>query len=380
MALSFLTLRLCVILLMVQKSQGWNTVWMGEKTLVNNGISTTKLNWWVDPGFLIAINPIRHPKDFSPRHPKAHTQVPGGHSSAGPGKPFGTGDFEKSNPWKINVERKNGSFGSDDFPFSIGWFWGSMLHFRGVHPWTLTVLLAGKSSCSRSETHRLIHGGKSPANLQICWIDLPLGCEISSENHRRMTRGTIFRQREKNNPKPSFAIGQLGGLGGRSRLFYRFFFVGRPLIWIPNSWNSTFLYWEALAFKNQVRNLYISFLWLTNDVLSFGKLEAFSLQPLEGHQLFLSVVLSQIVLMICSGRGMRDDIPPSRFRLKQTSQGYRTARTCPHPWGVSRHGFSFLSPTKKQGVALPKLPAIFWQKKETPTRPWMPLFWGEQPG
>lgn len=70
--------------------------------------------------------------------------------------------------------------------------------------------------------------------------------------------------------------------------------------------------------------------------------------------------------MICSGRGMRDDIPPSRFRLKQTSQGYRTARTCPHPWGVSRHGFSFLSPTKKQGVALPKLPAIFVGCKRNP--------------
>ena len=33
-----------------------NHLWVGIKNLVNNGISTTNLNWWVEPGFLVAIN------------------------------------------------------------------------------------------------------------------------------------------------------------------------------------------------------------------------------------------------------------------------------------------------------------------------------------
>ena len=37
-----------------QKSQ--TTTWDGAKARVNKGISTTNLNWWVDPGFLVAIN------------------------------------------------------------------------------------------------------------------------------------------------------------------------------------------------------------------------------------------------------------------------------------------------------------------------------------
>ena len=80
--------------------------------------------------------------------------------------------------------------------------------------------------------------------------------------------------------------------------------------------------------------------------------------------------------MICSGRGMRDDIPPSRFRFKQTSQRYRTARTCPHPWGVSRHGFPSWAQQKNRVSPCQSCQRFLLAAKETPTQPWMPLFWG----
>ena len=177
----------------------------------------TNLNWWVDPGFLVAINPRRHPKDFSPaRHPKAHTQVPGGHSSAGPGKPFGAGDFEKSNPGKINMERKNGGLVSlVQMIFLFNWvILGVHVKFQGCTPlktnsfpgWKILIFKVGNTS-----THSWWKISSQSADM-LDYDPKPPACENSSENHRRMT-WNFFRLGKKNT-KTFICHWPTGGVGG----------------------------------------------------------------------------------------------------------------------------------------------------------------------
>ena len=177
----------------------------------------TNLNWWVDPGFLVAINPFWHPKDFSPaRHPKAHTQVPGGHSSAGPGGHLGLEIWRNLTPGKSTWNGK-----MEVWLVWFRWFsfftWvilGFHVEFQGCTPlktnsfpgWKILIFKVGNTS-----THSWWKISSQSADM-LDYDPKPPACENSSENHRRMT-WNFFRLGKKNT-KTLICHWPTGGFGG----------------------------------------------------------------------------------------------------------------------------------------------------------------------